>query len=263
MARLLVVVPTLNSFAVLNNLVKSVLNQDFQDWRLIFVDGPSTSAHRAWLENCSTLDPRFNWIEQRPLSHGIYGAMNSGFDLAYHDECILFWGSDDWAPSPTVFSHIMSTYDSSFPRPDLLIARGSYIHASSRRGRLVSFCPPLSLSAGTFRRYLLNGRTPPHQATLFAPGARKFVSSYDQTYKLAADLDFFLRISAFSQLHVKSIDLDVVFMSSGGVSAKHNFRRTYEVFRAYFSAFGIVWILPFILRYLLRIFSFLGSLELF
>ena len=53
------------------------------------------------------------------------------------------------------------------------------------------------------------------------------------------------------------LDLELVHMSSGGISGQQTQRRLQEVRRAYQRAFGWLWWFPFIARYLRKLFSLL------
>ena len=117
---------------------------------------------------------------------------------------------------------------------------------------------PLSwtdLSAHRFRRPLFFGATPPHQATLFGPGAIQKINSYLPGLRLAADLDYFLRLAAFSPLCIRVANLELVQMTEGGVSAQQTRRRLEEVRLSYQRAFGFFWFLPFLLRYFRRLWT--------
>tara|TARA_B100000073_G_scaffold278776_1_gene239172 strand:+ start:2929 stop:3504 length:576 start_codon:yes stop_codon:yes gene_type:complete len=189
--------------------------------------------------------------------------MNQGFSHARASEWILFWGSDDWAASPNVFSHLIDlihqTSTDNAP-PDLLVGLGRYADLSSLLlGRTSSFLPSSNLSSSTYRRALFLGSTPPHQATVFGPGARGLLDSYDPDFRLAADLDFFLRLSQFSGLNIQTLNFEIVHMGIGGVSSKATFRRLREVKKAYVRAFGYLWVIPFLTRYFRRLF---GNLSL-
>ena len=108
MQSLLIVVPTLDSYKLLPRLVASLKQQTFSNWKLLFVDGPSSKNHRDWIKSCCESDKRFSWIQQSSDNKGIYGAMNQGFETIGDNEWILFWGSDDWAISSTVLSKIVN-----------------------------------------------------------------------------------------------------------------------------------------------------------
>ena len=256
---LLIVVPTLNSSDTLPRLLASLQSQTWPHWRLLFIDGPSGRDHRRWLENCCASEPRCSWLVQDPAEPGIFGAMNQGFALSKPNEWLLFWGSDDWAAAPSVFAQLDSALKtaSSLKRlPDLLVCRGRYADFTTRAlGRSTVFKPSSLLDSSTFRFSLFLGSTPPHQPTLFGPGARLRLARYASGFRLSADLDYFLQLSTYPGLLVQCLDLELVHMSDGGVSGKQTQRRLREVVRAYRRLFGCFWWFPFLMRYLRRLAS--------
>jgi glycosyltransferase involved in cell wall biosynthesis len=246
---LLLIVPTLNSHRLLPRLVESLQRQSFTGWRLLFIDGPSGPEHRACLEALCRADPRFRWQPQDPAEPGIYGAMNQGFAAAGPADWLLFWGSDDWAATPAVLEQAAAALAAG-PACDLLVCRGRYV--SSRAdgpapGRATAF-----RWRGSYRRSLFLGATPPHQATLIGPGARRCRARYTPGFRLSADLDYFLQLCRCPELRVRVLDLELVHMAEGGVSGVEHRRRLQEVRQAYRRAFGWLWPLPCLLRYLQR-----------
>jgi len=257
---LLLIVPTLNSFPLLSNLLSSLQSQDWSSWKVLFVDGPSSLEHKQWLDSICANESRCSWVEQRLGETGIFGAMNQGLLSACPSSWILFWGSDDWAATPGVLSELMEVVEyvemSPSECPDLLICRGRYVDIKSGvLGRSTFFCSSGVLDAAAYRRALLSGRTPPHQATLFGPGARRRLNRFASGFRLSADLDYFLRLSRSSDLRVQCVDLELVFMGDGGVSGQQTLRRLIEVCRAYRQTFGCRWLLSFTMRYFRRLAS--------
>ena len=251
------IVPTRNSHRLLPRLVASLQGQTEGNWKVTFIDGGSGAEHRAWLDALCLSDRRFRWLEQDEQVPGIFGAMNQGFALAGPTDWLLFWGSDDWAAGPQVLAAAGSSLERcsrSGRIPDLLVCRGRYY-------RLPAELPPSPSRTTTFRwrhsyrRSLLLGSTPPHQATLIGPGARAKVADYAEGFNLSADLDYFLRLSTHADLKVCRSDLELVHMGDGGVSGQQTRRRLHEVRQAYRRAFGAFWPVPFVLRYGQRILS--------
>ena len=146
---------------------------------------------------------------------------------------------------------VLATFTSEAPRSSR--GRGRYVEAGSLVRTVSS--PPALLDAAAYRRALLLGSTPPHQATLFGPGARSRLSHYSTGFSLSADLDYFLKLSRHPDLRVQCLDLELVHMSAGGISGQQTQRRLQEVYRAYRRGFGWRWWLPFLLRYLRRLTS--------
>lgn len=252
---ILFVVPTLNSYLQLGGLVSSLNEQTSLKWRVLFVDGPSNAEHRSWLQNLCSNDPRYSWVEQNPSEKKIFGAMNQGFMHASYNEWILFWGSDDWAFSSTIVDSLLQFLESSIACPDLIIGRGQYVNSFGGLTRKSKFLADGSYGSFLFRLMLFLGACPPHQATLFGPQARLKINRYTDNFYLAADLNYFLSISKFSNLNVEVIPLMVAYMSDGGISGQQTRRRLSEVKNAYKYSFGFLWPFPFIFRYMHRLLS--------
>jgi len=259
---LLIVVPTLNSCQLLPRLLRSLAAQNWPHWHLLFIDGPSNQEHRQWLDQCCVAEPRCRWLAQDPSEPGIFGAMNQGFSEACSDDWLLFWGSDDWAASPTVLSQLTASLElalSQGKEPDLLICRGRYADAfNGTLARTTFFQAAGHYSTAAYRRALWFGSTPPHQATLIGPGARRHLARYTPGFRLSADLDYFLQLSNHGGLRVQCLDLEVVHMADTGVSAQQTKLRLQEVRQAYHRAFGWRWLFPFVARYIRRLSNLYG-----
>lgn len=249
----LIVVPTLNSFSLLPHLISSLQHQSWSHWRLLFVDGPSCADHRQWLCRICEEDPRCFWQEQEPGEVGIFGAMNQGFAAACSHDWLLFWGSDDWAASSIVLAKLAAVIERFAlvgHRPDLIVGQGRYADdITSLLGRRAVFSSSGCFTQKSFRSQLFWGATPPHQGTLFGPGARHRIRRYEEGFRLSADLDYFLRISQTQNLQVEVLDLELVHMAEGGVSGQQTKRRLKEVWYAYRQAFGFLCWFPFLVRY--------------
>lgn len=256
---LLIVVPTLNSFSLLPRLISSLQKQDWSHWRVLFIDGPSCPEHRIWLQQCCSVEARCSWVIQNPKHPGIFGAMNQGFAEATPHDWVLFWGSDDWAAGPSVLTDMFSSlkrYLSQGTTPDLIVCKGRYAASSSGElARATEFQPPGVLGTDGYRRALWLGSSPPHQATLFGPGARRRLPCYCPGFRLSADLDYFLQLSTYSGLRVHCVDIELVHMADSGVSGQQTLRRLKEVFWAYWRAFAWRWCFPFVARYIRRLAS--------
>jgi len=255
-------VPTINSHYLLPHLLCSLQAQSWPHWRLLFIDGPSGLDHRQWLDQCCEADSRCRWLMQNPAEPGIFGAMNHGFAEASLDDWLLFWGSDDWAAGPEVLTQVIASLEraaSQGTTPDLLVCRARYVDAASGAlARATVFQPAGVLNTALFRRALWLGSTPPHQATLFGPGARRHLASFASDFRLSADLDYFLQLSRHPGLRVECLDLELVHMSDAGVSGQQSQRRLQEVRSAYRRAFAWRWWFPFVTRYIRRLASLFG-----
>ena len=62
---LVIIVPTLNSYKLLDKLVNSLISQNNKNWRVIFVDGKSSLEHINYLKRLNQNDSRFSGITGR------------------------------------------------------------------------------------------------------------------------------------------------------------------------------------------------------
>ena len=252
---LAIVVPTRNSSALLPRLVRSLEEQSFSDWRVILVDASSLPGERAYLEELVRADTRFSWVSQAADGGGIYGAMNIGFRLLQSAEWALFWGSDDWASTPQSLQDALT--DCLFQDCDLLVCRGRYIRLEPDGALQVERATSFRW-LHSYRLSLFLGSTPPHQCTLIGPGARRLLDRYDDQFRIAADLDYFLSLARHRSCRVRSSAVLLVDMAVGGVSGVEHRRRFQEVVNAYRNAFSFFWPIPFLMRYFQRLLTLCG-----
>lgn len=261
--KLLIIVPTLNSYKILPKLINSIKNQNYTKWRILFIDGESAKEHKRWLEVCCTNNSNIDYIKQNEKNKGIYGAMNQGIDYLNNSEWVLFWGSDDWAANEDVFKNMVSLIDNESENqfrnlPDLFIFNGFYIKRSSERlSRIARFeSSKICLGQKEYKKDLFFGSIPPHQATLFRSGILKEIKGFDDKFKLTADLDFFLKLRNKKDLKVLISNQHLVNMSDDGVSARNSRLRFKEVINTYYKHYKYFFIIPFFMRYLRKTYSF-------
>ena len=254
-----IIVPTLNSYSILPNLIKSLKKQSWSKWTLLFVDGKSSNDHFEWLIKSCKEDSRLKIIKQEDSYKGIFGAMNQGYETIKDNELVLFWGSDDWAFAPNVLEKIVNKIDSYPNKFDLVICKGKYINNQSKKlsrsSQFLNNKYSKILDKKSFRRKLFIGMTPPHQATFFNKRSFSKISSFSDNLKLASDLDYFLKFSKKEDISILVIEYDLVYISTNGISSQKNKLRLSEVLVSYINSFGIFFFIPFILRYIRKIFS--------
>ena len=256
----LFIVPTLNSSHLLNQLITSLKNQSYENWRLILIDGLSKQEHIKVLEDFTQQEERCSWTTQPANYKSIYGAMNYGISLAKENEWIIFWGSDDYAHSDKILNDVVElikfSSDNNF-EPDMLTLSGDYFDPLTKRIVRKSYfkkshCKFMN-SDTHFRRNMFLGSVPTHQATIFKESLFKVKNQYNENYKLAADLEYFLNLSRLKNKNIVNSNIDLVLISNGGVSGKKTLLRIWEVCRSYKNEFKYTWIIPFVFRYLKKI----------
>ena len=265
--KILIVVPTLNSYSLLKNLISSLNEQTFKSWRVVFIEGDSKTEHRKWINNFCQNNKKFSIIYQTKKYKGIFGAMNQGISEAKSDEWLLFLGSDDWLIRNDSLNNLslkMKTILKKNKNCQLAICKAIYYDLKSKKkGRISSFIEKgdetIVIDGYKFRRKLASGFSPPHQGVIFGPKSLLKVNKYDENFKLAADLDCFLKLSRNRLLEIAILDIDLIYMGSEGVSSRNTIERLKEVIIAYFFEFKYLFWIPFIRRYIKKIISLFKS----
>lgn len=256
--KVLILIPTLNSYKSLEKLVKSLEEQSSNNWRVLFVDGLSSKKHREYLKKICAKNKKLNWKIQKDPESGIFGAMNEGFSQVNSQEWLLFWGSDDWLPSKDSLTSALNKLNevqNKFGNIDIFTCKARYFSCENniftrysyfiRKNKLINFY--------YFKLLLFFGRTPPHQTTFLSNSCRDKINKFSNKYKLSADLKFFLDLSNFKKIKVYSYNYNLLYLSEGGVSGIKTFSRLKEVLKAYWDHFGLFSIVTISLRYFFRI----------
>ena len=132
--RISIIIPAYRAEPYLENCVRSVTGQDFQDWELILVDDGSPDATGAICDRLASEDGRIRVLHQE--NGGVSVARNNGLAMAEGD-LIAFVDCDDWL-APNALSAMHRLLVSSGVST---VACGNYL--AYEDGRTVSEAPPL------------------------------------------------------------------------------------------------------------------------
>jgi len=96
-SKISIILPTYNRLAFLEEAIRSIASQEFQDWELIVVDDGSTDGTGDYLaQRLKNLVQPWQYIYQK--NQGAYAARNRGLDAA-RGTYVAFYDSDDfWLP---------------------------------------------------------------------------------------------------------------------------------------------------------------------
>ena len=251
MISILIIVPTKNSTKYLGKLVKSLLDQEDPNWRVIFVDYNSEKFHKDYLKDICERDKRFK-IKKQICKTGIYGAQNIGFKFCNYDEWMLFWGADDYASNIKVISNIRKTILKN-KLHDLIIFEGRFVDLKTGKEKSkdhFSKFKTKNLLKYNYKKLLFFGFRQSHQGTLINPRLNLKDLIYNEKFNLAADLNFYLDCSNKKNLISKTVNINIVDIGIGGISRKKHIQRFREVIYIYWKNFNLLFFVPFILRYL-------------
>ncbi len=251
MIKILIIVPTKNSTHFLRKLVSSLLDQEDPNWRVIFIDFNSTNYHKNYLNHICDQEDRFSQ-EKQLVKNGIYGAQNIGFEFCNNNEWMLFWGADDYATNEKTISNIRKIIMKN-KNDDLIIFKGRFVDLKTGEEKSNNHFSKLkykTLKNYEYQKMLFLGFRQSHQATLLNPRLNLKGIRYDCNFNLAADLNFYFSCAKKNKLNAKLVNLNIVDIGIGGISRKNHIKRFKEVIYIYWKNFKLLFLIPFILRYI-------------
>lgn len=205
-----IITATYNSEATIRDTIESVLNQTFQDYEFLIVDGASKDKT---LDIIKVYELRFNG-RLRYLSEtdrGIYDAMNKGIKIATGD-VIGILNSDDFYTSKDVLQSVADAFNS---RKEVEAVYGD-IHFV-RNGDLRK-CVRYYSSALFKRPFMRFGFMPAHPSFYCKKECYEKYGYFDTSFKIAADFENLLRIIFLGRIKTQYIKKDFVTMRIGGAS---------------------------------------------
>ncbi len=197
-----IIIPTFNSASDIANALTSVLNQTFQDFEVIVVDGLSKDETLNIVG--SFQDKRIKVISEK--DYGIYDAMNKGIRTA-NGQWLYFLGSDD------------SLYDN-----DVLGNVHGFISNTSSKvvyGNVVvkgntGWANDGQVYDGEFDLEKLLNVNIAHQAIFYHRSVFSICGKYNLHYKVCADYDMNLRVA--SRFKMDYMNIKVSNFNAGGAS---------------------------------------------
>lgn|SRR5574344_169206 len=193
-----IIIATYNSGKTLHTALESVVNQQFQNWECIIVDGASTDNTLHIIKDYAENDSRIKYISE--ADHGIYDAFNKGWRMA-KGTWVQYLGSDD---SLTLYGlrdiHLEQYSDYSIVTGDVYINK----------------------TDGTTKINLSAGYGGCHQGKFTKREILKQMNGFDECFPILADYDLMLKMK-HSHYKVKNIRVNVAYFAMGGIS--QNFTR--------------------------------------
>ena len=183
----------------LRNTIKSVVDQTYNDFEYIVIDGGSTDGSKELLEeNSSSVT---YWVSEK--DNGIYHAMNKGVARASGTYCI-FMNSGDSFCSKEVLEKVAALG----LNDDILV--GDVI--SNIDGKVIPTRPFRELSL-----YHLYSVSIPHQASFISTELLKKYP-YDESLRITSDWKFFLQTIIIGNCSFRYIDVIVAEYDQSGLS---------------------------------------------
>ena len=231
---------TWNSAATLADTLASLQAQRWRDFEHIFVDGGSTDATLAMLAA---------YPGNKRVLHGVDGgisrAMNAGIAAA-RGRFIAHLHADDYYSDAEVLASVAERF-AALPACDWVVGMIDVLHD----GVLLPHHPQRPFS---YRSLAAGGASVPHPAVFIRASAFARVGHFDESLKLAMDIDLWLRLGRQAQPSLINRPLAVFREHAGSVSSSNKLRARREEFavRRRHSGAAPFAVLVYCLRYLRR-----------
>ena len=224
MSDLTVILPTKNSEKNIDILLKSLKEQDFQDFYLYVADGSSK-------DNTIEIIKKYKKYIRVIISEedkGIYDAINKGIKQSTGSVVSILHSDDIFYESQTT-QKVMSYFNSNL-KLDCLI--GNTIITKKNSKKIIR-----KYRANSFKKWMLYlGFSPPHTSTFLNNKIYKKYGLYNNKYSIAGDFEFFVRIFLKKKISFKIVNENFVLMKSGGRSSeslKSNFISSREIIKSF------------------------------
>lgn len=206
--RFSIITATYNSAATLPTAIESVLGQTYPHIEYIVVDGASTDGTQAIVQAYGTRIARF---VSEP-DGGIYPALNKGIAMATGDY-VGFLHADDLLASPTIIAQMaqLATDHAS----DMVYGDLEYV-GKENLNQTIRYWKSTPFEASLLKK----GWMPPHPTLYVKRDWYQQIGGFDETFRIAADYDFVLRLFSQPEIHADYLNEVIVKMRVGGASNK-------------------------------------------
>lgn len=207
MSKISVITVNYNDKVGLKKTIESVINQTFQDFEFIVVDGGSTDGGKEIIEEYKE---KIDYWFSEP-DNGIYSAMNKGIKVA-KGEFIIFMNSGDIFCNKEVLDKVKSNLVDEFD-----IYYGDYNRVKTNSIRKKTY--PEKLSFSFFYTCSLS-----HQSTFIRRRLFDDVFLYNEDYKIASDWEFFIYAICYKNIPYKYLNTPISNFDFTGISSIEKYK---------------------------------------
>ena len=222
MKKISVITSVLNGENTIEHTILSVLNQDYNNFELIIIDGLSTDSTIKIINYYANSDNRIKIISEK--DEGIYDAFNKGI-LYSSGDIIIFINADDFLfPNALISINKNFKYQTNdlFAGSLAIIDEKNQYYKEIFRSKISnhSLTNPVILTIGIcFNRKVFDK-----------------VGLFDISYRICADVDFIYRCLNYG-IKIQYNDILLSYMREGGVSSNYKFEilKKREQFKAHYN----------------------------
>lgn len=205
MKKISIITVCLNEAKSIGATCESICVQSFRDFEWIVIDGGSTDRTLNILRDYE--DSIDCLISEQ--DSGIYNAMNRGARKATGEYLIFMNGGDCFA-SPEALEIASQTQGAQMLYGDVYLGGAS--------GDVETY--PEVVESGYMLRKMI-----PHQATFYQRATFEAVGGYDESFKIAADYDLYVRLFEIERISHQHIPHPIAIFDLEGISNSKEFRQ--------------------------------------
>lgn len=208
--KITVITATRNNAKTISHTVDSVMRQTHDDIDYIIIDGASTDGSMEVIADKQRQYPGRIRVISEP-DNGVYQAINKGIRIARGEIIGTLHGNDRFT-SPDILHHVNRV----MADKAIEMIYGDVHYISPRSNRVTRH-----YSSADFTPELLKmGIAPPHPSLYLRKGIFSRYGLYKEDYLIGADFDMFLRLMIVNGIKGKYLPLDMVTMTTGGLSTR-------------------------------------------
>ncbi len=203
MSKVSVITINHNNANGLEKTIKSVISQTYRDYEYIVIDGGSNDGSKEIIEKQTTKITY--WISEK--DKGIYNAMNKGIQQAKGTYC-LFLNSGDTLVDNNVLDKVFSGNNTE----DILY--GELIFDFGKENKKLEKLPDSITIEHLFKDNIW------HPASFIKRQLFESIGLYNESYKIAADYDFFFHAIVVKKVSTKHLPFPISIYNTDGMSSK-------------------------------------------
>ena len=192
-----------NASSDIEGTILSVVNQSYQDYEYIIVDGDSNDGTKEIIERYR----HFVDVYVSEKDRGIYSAMNKGILLS-NGKYLLFLNAGDTLAGIDILSDIARLWKDEDIVIGKIITDGYLVNP--RWNTIID-------------RYCLFCKSPPHQASFIKKDLFNKIGNYRESLVIFADWEYFLRAIIKFKCKLKQVDLIISYFQLGGISSQKKY----------------------------------------
>ena len=205
MKKVSIITINLNNSIGLEKTINSVINQSFDSFEFIVIDGLSSDDSLEIIKKYS--NKITYWISES--DSGIYNAMNKGISKAIGEYCLFLNSGDQFANVDS-----LKTVFEIKPFEDIVYCDLELV--GSNQSRIINFPDKLTF-------YWLFTEFIGHPSSLIRKNLFHKYGKYNESYKIVSDWEFFIIAICKYQCSTKHINYVLAIQSEGGISNNKKF----------------------------------------